>query len=130
MAEIYVSLTQLLSEFRENGALPPALIDIRLDFINYGEILGRVNRADGDRWDIFAPGIPYKLRVDQYYVIEDILGVVFLPNGNHKVVVQLQDHTPEESLLEEDIKYLWSRYINVYRQNAKYKRFVFISPKI
>ena len=28
---------------------------------NYGEVIGFRNRADGDRWDVFVPGLPDEL---------------------------------------------------------------------
>jgi hypothetical protein len=56
---------------------------------NYGEIIGLRNAADGDRWDIFAPGYLEVLPVGVPYQIKDILGVYNLENGNDKIAVRL-----------------------------------------
>lgn len=59
---------------------------------NYGEIIGLRNNADGDRWDIFAPGYNGELPLYKEYSIKDIVGIFVLENGNHKVAIKI--HTP------------------------------------
>lgn len=56
---------------------------------NYGEVVGLINKADGDRWDIFAPGYGKELQFFKKYKIKSILGVYLLSNGNHKIAVKL-----------------------------------------
>ena len=58
---------------------------------NYGELPDTFNKADGDPWDIFAPGYP-KLKINKVYKIKRCLGVLLLEDGNHKIAVELK-HT-------------------------------------
>ena len=57
--------------------------------LNYGEITGLRNMADGDRWDIIVPGYSYEIKTKTEYKIKDIIGVFLLDNGNHKIAVNL-----------------------------------------
>jgi len=56
---------------------------------NYGEIPIFINRADGDPWDVIVPGYP-KLETDKPIKLKKLLGVYTLPNGNHKLIVDVQ----------------------------------------
>ena len=58
---------------------------------NYGEIPLWYNKADGDPWDIFAPGYKKQLKTNYPYVIDKVIGVYILHNGNHKIAVRLKD---------------------------------------
>jgi hypothetical protein len=58
--------------------------------INYGEVCGNMyNAADGDKWDIFAPGFSTELPTREPFVVDKVLGVFMLQNGNHKIAVLL-----------------------------------------
>jgi hypothetical protein len=70
---------------------------------NYGEIPMWYNRADGDPWDIFAPGYKYKLEHNVPYVIDKIIGVYFLENGNHKIAVRLKHLQVDSQKYEKEI---------------------------
>lgn len=57
---------------------------------NYGDIPGLINAADGDPWDVFAPGYPFRaLRIGRPYRIQSVVGVYLLANGNHKIAVRV-----------------------------------------
>ena len=57
---------------------------------NYGEVYGNLyNPADGDRYDVFAPGYATRLPTGVVYRVRDILGVLEMSNGNHKIAVRL-----------------------------------------
>ena len=58
---------------------------------NYGDIPGLYNKADGDPWDIFAPGYKQHLELNVPYVIDKIIGVFLLENGNHKIAIRLKN---------------------------------------
>ena len=62
--------------------------------INYGEVIGFRNRADGDRWDIYAPGLPSELPLGEAHKLCRVLGVVLIKGGNHKLVVELDNVKP------------------------------------
>ena len=57
--------------------------------LNYGEVPGYRNEADGDCWDVFAPGYARRLPFGVPYRVRDVLGVLWLENHNHKIAVAL-----------------------------------------
>lgn len=61
----------------------------RFGVLNYGEIPGFTNPADGDPWDILAPGYSRELPHYKPYKIRGVLGVYVLENGNHKIAVRV-----------------------------------------
>tara|TARA_B100001094_G_scaffold304788_1_gene334070 strand:+ start:1133 stop:1510 length:378 start_codon:yes stop_codon:yes gene_type:complete len=80
---------------------------------NYGEVLGNfINKADGDPWDIFAPGYTKTLSFDKPYKIKKIIGILFLENGNHKIAVQLYAPGFKESLVNSQINMYSKKYCN------------------
>lgn len=60
---------------------------------NYGDIPGTLNCADGDPFDVFAPGTATKLKIGEPYRIVRVYGVYMLEDGNHKVCVGVK-HAP------------------------------------
>lgn len=57
--------------------------------LNYGEIPGLYNLADGDPWDVFAPGYEKIIPINKPYKVKEIIGIFMLENGNHKIAVRL-----------------------------------------
>ena len=57
---------------------------------NYGEIPKFINKADNDPWDVIVPGYP-RLETTKSFRIKELLGVYKLPNGNHKLIVDIYD---------------------------------------
>lgn len=58
---------------------------------NYGDIPNTLNKADGDPWDIFAPGYNNtSLPINKKFKIKKAIGVLFLQDGNHKIAVRIQ----------------------------------------
>ena len=58
--------------------------------LNYGDLPGYRNDADGDPWDVFAPGYEASLPFANY-ASTGVLGVLMLANGNHKIAITI-DH--------------------------------------
>jgi len=56
---------------------------------NYGEIPGFINPADNDPWDVIVAGYP-RLPVNVKFPIKKLKGVFMLPNGNHKLIVDVE----------------------------------------
>lgn len=79
---------------------------------NYGEIIGLKNRADGDRWDIFAPGYFGKLKTNSPFLIKSVIGVYKLENGNHKIAVRLYKSGFCETYCNREIQRFCSTYTN------------------
>jgi hypothetical protein len=60
--------------------------------VNYGEVYGNLyNPADGDRYDVFAPGYASRLPTNRVYRVRGVLGVLEMENGNHKIAVRLDE---------------------------------------
>ena len=87
----YVDLATVLQEV-EAVNLEPRAAKWMFGSVNYGEVWGNLyNPADGDRYDVFAPGYATRLPTgsDRRYRVRDILGVLEMENGNHKIAVHL-----------------------------------------
>ena len=56
---------------------------------NYGEILDTLNPSDGDPWDVIVPGYS-AFNTDSIYNISQFEGVIIMPNGNHKLIVDIE----------------------------------------
>ena len=88
---------------------------------NYGEIPGFINRADGDPWDIVVPGYP-ELPTKVPFRIKKIDGIVYMPNGNHKLIAELNCNK-RRAVKEKRIK-----EINTYAR--KYNQYTGIKPLV
>lgn len=78
---------------------------------NYGEVCANWhNRADGDKWDVFAPGYDHTLPVDCTYAVEGVLGVLRLDNGNHKIAVRLRARGYDAERARREIEHYVHRY--------------------
>jgi len=58
---------------------------------NYGEIPGFINPSDRDAWDIIVPGYR-QLPTNVTYIFDKLIGVFMLPNGNHKLIIDIKDN--------------------------------------
>ena len=60
--------------------------------LNYGDVVPPyINGADGDPWDVFAPGYDMRLSFERTYLVSGVMGVFHLENGNHKIAVRLRE---------------------------------------
>ena len=71
---------------------------------NYGDIPFLYNKADGDPWDVFAPGYTKALPVNKPIQIEKVLGVFHLENGNHKIAVYVGPNGYNKNRVQKDIE--------------------------
>lgn len=78
--------------------------------LNYGEVPGMINEADGDCWDIFLPGMTRRLAVNKLYSIKRVIGAVILENGNHKIAVELFLPGFDPEHIEKDVDTYMQRY--------------------
>lgn len=85
--------------------------------LNYGEIPGFINSADGDPYDVFAPGYTYRLPVKREFFVTDVIGVYFLENGNHKIAVRIDEPSFDKRKASEEI----DRYCFTYTQRTRVK---------
>ena len=81
---------------------------------NYGEVIGFRNRADGDRWDVFAPGLSGDLPIGESLRMRGIIGIVLIKGGNHKLAIALE--APYEPVSREKINADVRAFIRVYKR--------------
>ena len=60
---------------------------------NYGEICDTINSADGDPWDVIIPGYQ-KLDINIQLKIKKLEGLIEMPNGNHKLIIDIFTEIP------------------------------------
>ena len=90
---------------------------------NYGEIQDTLNPSDGDPWDVIVPGYS-ALNTDSIYNISQFEGVIIMPNGNHKLIVNIDTDLERDSF--EKIKNEIYTYRRLYNKVCrKYGRVVF-----
>lgn len=82
--------------------------------LNYGELPGYRNDADGDPWDIFAPGYEGTLP-HTTYTCTGVLGVLLLENGNHKIGVTIDHAGYDEARARAEIR----RYCRSYCRRTR-----------
>ena len=80
--------------------------------LNYGEIPGYFNQADKDPWDVVVPGYTYKLPTGTKYKITGLRGVYMLPNGNHKLLVDIEHRKSEMNDIKKDMFFYKRKYEN------------------
>jgi hypothetical protein len=86
-------------------------------FNAYGEIVGYRNRADGDRWDVFAPGLQTQPEIGAPLALARVLGVILIRGGNHKLVIELAGHpTVDVDAVAGDIARFVQRYPRTHRK--------------
>lgn len=69
--------------------------------INYGELPGLINPADGDPWDVIVPGIYEPLEEAD---ITQIIGFVPDSGGNHKLIGKVEGIEPDKKQVDEFVK--------------------------
>lgn len=98
----FYSLVKLITN--SNKPIHVRLENFKRPFIsNYGEIPEYINAADNDPWDIIIPGYP-PLETNKSFKIKEFLGVYKLPNGNHKLIIDIHDtlfHQDKERIKRE-----------------------------
>mgnify|MGYP006139754379 CR=1 FL=1 len=106
-----VSLAKLLRDFSQHRCVfENRPTKYKFGTLNYGEIPGTLNSADGDPWDVFAPGYSYSLRTGKEYKPIGILGIFYLSNGNHKIAVRLSIPGFDKIKAMNEIKRYCKRY--------------------
>ena len=93
MAKLETVVKNLVNECVVLQARP---LKYKFGCLNYGEVVREDwrNCADGDKWDIFAPGYNTVLPTGVVMQVERVLGVFLLSNGNHKIAVRLKCSEP------------------------------------
>lgn len=78
---------------------------------NYGEIPTLINSSDGAPWDVIVPGYP-KLSVKDTYRARQVNGVIFMPNGNHKLIIDIFTDLQRENISNDIITFRDLYHVN------------------
>ena len=83
---------------------------------NYGDIPGTLNPADGDPWDVIVAGYePLPMHIK--YKIKSFDGIIVMPHGNHKLVVDIE--TPFQRKPFSDVRNEVFTYRRLYNKICK-----------
>jgi len=100
---------QIIIEDRKKFGFRTYGIDNHAEFINYH------NPHDNCLWDAVVPGYKEQLPFDKIYITKDIIGVLWLSNGNHKIFVRLNTKNYGFNIksIEKEIKKFIKNYIKI-----------------
>ena len=83
--------------------------------INNGEIIEYINRADNDPWDVVIPGYSRRINPGNEYISNDIIGILYLSTGNHKIFMRIEEKRYggyNRGKSERDVKRYCKNYID------------------
>lgn len=86
--------------------------------LNHAEFLGYMNPHDDCLWDIIIPGYSYKISKKIHY-INDIIGYIWVDNGNHKIIVDLDLSGFDGKQFIDEITYFRRDYGKLNRVSTK-----------
>ena len=78
---------------------------------NYGDLRGTRNPADGDPFDVFAPGTAEPLPIGVPHRVVAVYGVLVLRNGNHKICVGVRGARVDVAKAREEVRRYCRRYM-------------------
>lgn len=90
------------------------------DIRNTGDTQYMINPADNDPWDVFAPGYNFKLKLKRRYRIKDVIGVLFLKNGNHKIAIRVNVPGFDEERALKEIELYCTTYMEKVRKKGEW----------
>ena len=82
---------------------------------NHAEFVDYHNPHDNCLWDAVIPGYKENLPFDKNYKSKEIIGVLWLSDGNHKIFVKLftNKYGFNEQIIKNDIKKYIKNYIKI-----------------
>ena len=93
------------------------------EIINHAELVNIINPADDDPWDVVIPGYGYSLCLHKKFKIKEVMKVLFVEGGNHKIFVRVNVPGYQEDLAEQQMKKFKREYE---RLNALKTHWVFL----
>ena len=114
----YIKIEKLLKVMKKGGVR--IVIEDRdgwyeYGVINNGEIIEYINKADNDPWDVVIPGYSRRIKPENEYISNDIIGILYLSTGNHKIFMRIDetrygDYDSKKS--KRDVKRYCKNYID------------------
>ena len=80
---------------------------------NHAEFLGKMNPYDNCLWDAIIPGYKKILPKNKIYKVKDIIGMFWLSNGNHKVIVKIDESGYNHIKAKTDLDMYISNYLKI-----------------
>lgn len=84
---------------------------------NHAEIIGYINIADRDYWDAMVFGYNKEFSFKYTYNTDKLLGILYLPNGNHKLLLKCSDRGFSKKRFRKQLL----NYIEHYEKDNKLK---------
>ena len=93
------------------------------EIINHAELVNIINPADDDPWDVVIPGYGCSLCLHKKFKIKEVMKILFVEGGNHKIFVRVNVPGYQEDLAEQQMKKFKRQYE---RLNALKTHWVFL----
>lgn len=90
---------------------------------NHAEFVNYMNPHDNCLWDAIIPGYTYQISDKKSYIVKNIFGYIFVPNGNHKIIIDLGLRGFNKRKFISDINTFLDEYS--YLNNIQTKLFLF-----
>jgi hypothetical protein len=74
------------------------------EIINHAELVNIINPTDGDPWDLVIPGYECSLCIYKNFKIKEVMKILFVEGGNHKIFVRVNVPGYQEDLAEQQMK--------------------------
>jgi hypothetical protein len=78
--------------------------------VNQGEFINYMNPHDNCLWDAIIPGYNYQMSDNKKFTIKNILGYVYIPDGNHKIIINIGLNNFNTTQFMDDIHVFLSEY--------------------
>jgi len=121
----YIKIEKLLKVIRKGGV--KIVIEDRdgwyeYGVINNGEIIEYINKSDNDPWDVVMPGYSRRIKPGNEYISNDIIGILYLSSGNHKIFMRIEEKRYggyDRRKSERDVKKYCKKYIECWGEEKK-----------
>ena len=91
---------------------------------NHAEFIHYMNPHDNCYWDAIIPGYDYIIPSNKIYIVKNILGYVYIPNGNYKIIIDLGLDNFNSDKFMTDLEYFIDEYSKI-NNNIETKLIIF-----
>ena len=82
---------------------------------NHAEFVGKMNPYDNCLWDAVIPGYKKIIPKNKIYSVKEIIGMFWLSNGNHKVIVKVDESGYSHIKAKDDLDMYINNYLKINR---------------